>query len=102
MTSGASPSVLTVDTEGDAPEVVPVVAPDKLGSADECIDENLDALAGELREDVAPETETMPDASEDANTMATDMMEKTLEEAAALQLGDDSDARAIEDRKSVV
>ena len=88
---------LTIETEGDAPKVEPTTAPDKLGSADECIDENLENLEASLREDVAPARAEAPDVSEDAAAMAATMVASTAEEAAALSLVDDKDARDIEE-----
>lgn len=86
---------LTIDTEGDVPKVVPGVAPDQLGSADECIGENLDQLESSLREEVDPEAENAPDIGDDAETMASDMVQDTVDEAAAMSLTDDRDAEDI-------
>ena len=88
---------LTIDTEGDVPKVVPGVAPDKLGSADECIGESLDGMEEALREEIAPEEEKAPEVGDEAEAMAADMMQETVDEAAALSLTDDRDAEDIKE-----
>ncbi len=88
---------LTIDTEGDVPKVEPVTAPDKLGDADACIDENLSAKEAALYEEVAPERTEAPDVGGEAAEMAAEMVADTVAEAAQIDLSDHRDAQAIEE-----
>ena len=87
--------LLRIDTEGDAPEVVPVDAPELLGSAEECLDGGLDALANELEGSV--DAEIPSEERADATAETAEIMGAVLTEAAAVRLMDDSDERAIEE-----
>lgn len=89
--------VLVIDTEGNVPKVEPATAPDKLGSADECIDEALDAKEAALYDAVSPERAEEPNVSEEAAEMVNEMITDTVTEAAMLSLADDQDAKAIEE-----
>lgn len=86
---------LKIDTEGDAPEVVPAQAPEVLGSAEECLKDGLDALAKELEGSV--DAETPKEESVDATAESSETLGEVLTEAAAVRLIDDSDERAIEE-----
>ncbi len=91
---GVNP-VLTLDTEGDAPKPQPAEAPETLGSADECIEEGLNALEKELEGTVDPEDPHNDSA--DASAEVAEAMGQTLTEAAAIQMTDDSEQRQIEE-----
>ena len=80
--------VLTIDTEGDVPKVEEATAPDKLGSAEECIDESLNEKEAALYGEVAPERTETPDIGTEAVEMAAEMVAQTANEAAQMDLSD--------------
>lgn len=90
---GVNP-LLRIDTEGETPRVTPGEAPERLGSADECIEEGLDALAGELTHTVEPEAPVEETA--DATEAIAETLGAVLTEA-ALGHRDDPEERAIEE-----
>lgn len=93
MEKNAKNPMLTVDPEGGVEKVRPAEAPEKLGNADECISEGLDVLAQTLEESVPAEAPVQEPA--DARAESAEMLEKTLDDAAAISLKDDSEERAI-------
>lgn len=84
---------VTIDPEGGAAKPHPVEAPEKLGSADECLEEGLDALANSLEGSVAAEKTAETPA--DALSESAAALKETLNDAAAISLKDDSEERAI-------
>lgn len=84
-------AVISVETEGNVPEVEPVVAPDLIEDTDAAIDENLDALADTLAESVEAEeaefdadaTDAVAEAMEDLNAEVAEIAIDNGDEAIA-------------------
>ena len=81
--SGRNP-VISVETEGNVPEVEPVVIPDKIEDPDAILEEGVEALAESLAEEVAPEE---AEIDVDATDAVADAMAQLNEEVAAVDLG---------------
>ncbi len=91
--SGKNP-VMVIDTEGEVPEVVPVVIPDKIEDADACLEESIDELAAALAEEVEAESEGEADV--DAEEAVAESMEQLLAEAAEIELDTEEENEASE------
>ena len=86
--SGRNP-VIAVETEGNVPEVEPVIIPDIIEDPDAVLEEGVDALADALAEEVAPEaaeadvdaTDAVAEAMDDLNAEVADIKLETAEDA---------------------
>ena len=87
--SGRNP-VIAVETEGNVPEVEPVVIPDVIDDPDAVIEEGVDALADALAEEVAPEEEAEVDV--DATDAVAEAMDDLNAEVAGIELETAEDA----------
>ena len=106
--SGRNP-VISVETEGNVPEIEPVVIPDKIDDPDAIIEEGIDDLAASLAEEVVAEeaeydvdaTDAVAEAMDELNAEVAEIdlgnADGALEEMAeqkALDLADEVDAAA--------
>ena len=82
--SGRNP-VISVETEGNVPEVEPVVIPDKIDDPDAIIEDGLDALAETLAEEVPAEEAEAADV--DATEAVAEAMDELNAEVAEIDLG---------------
>ncbi len=87
--SGRNP-VIAVETEGNVPEVEPVVIPDVIDDPDAVIEEGVDALAETLAEEVAPEEAEAADV--DATDAVAEAMDDLNAEVAGIELETAEDA----------
>lgn len=87
--------ILKLDPNGKATKEAPAEVPEKLGSAEECIEDGLNAMEKDLDGAVSPENAEAGDA--DATEEVAEAMGQTLTEAAAIRMTDDSEQRDIED-----
>ena len=77
---------LTVDPDGDVPEVVPTVVPDKVDE-DASIEESTDRMADNLSETVEAEAEEAPEVDEaEVDEAAGEAKDELMEEVAAIDL----------------
>ena len=81
--SGRNP-VISVETEGNVPEVEPVIIPDVIEDPDAVVQEGIDALAETLAEEIVPEEEV---ADVDATDAVAEAMDDLNAEVAAIDLG---------------
>jgi len=102
--SGKNP-VITIETEGNVPEVVPVVVPDKLDDADACLEDAIDNMADALNAEVAPAVDEET-ADVDATEAVAEAMNEMKDEASAIDLHegeepvDNSEADALAQAKA--
>ena len=82
--SGRNP-VISVETEGNVPEVEPVVIPDKIDDPDAIIEDGIDALAETLAEEVPAEEAEAADV--DATEAVAEAMDELNAEVAEIDLG---------------
>ena len=82
--SGRNP-VIAVETEGNVPEVEPVIIPDKIEDADAVVEEGVDALVVALTEETEPAAEEQADV--DATDAVAEAMGELNAEVAAIDLG---------------
>ena len=81
--SGRNP-VISVETEGNVPEVEPVIIPDIITDPDAVVEEGIDALAEALAEEIVPEEEEIDVDATDAVAEAMDVLNA---EVAEIDLG---------------
>ncbi len=82
--SGRNP-VISVETEGNVPEVEPVVIPDKIDDPDAVLEDGIDTLAETLAEEVA--AEEAEEADVDATDAVAEAMDELNAEVAEIDLG---------------
>ena len=82
--SGRNP-VIAVETEGNVPEVEPVVVPDTVEDADAVLEDGVDALAEELEGEVA--AAEAEEADVDATEAVAEAMDELNAEVAEIDLG---------------
>ena len=77
---------ITIDTEGEVPEIVPVVIPD-LVDEDAALEENTDRVAEALDETVDAEAEEMPEAEQtEVDEVVGEAKDELMEEVVAIEL----------------
>ena len=81
--SGRNP-VISVETEGNVPEVEPVIIPDVIEDPDAVVQEGIDALAEALAEEIVPEEEEI---DVDATDAVAEAMDDLNAEVAEIDLG---------------
>ena len=82
--SGRNP-VIAVETEGNVPEVEPVIIPDKIDDPDAVVEEGVDALVEALVEETAAAIEAEADV--DATDAVAEAMDELNAEVAEIDLG---------------
>ena len=76
--------VISVETDGNVPEVEPVIIPDLIEDPDAILEESVDALADSLMAEIAPEEE---EVDADASEVVADAMAELNAEIAEIDLG---------------